>query len=143
MTRTEKISLGACLCLCLLVFAAGFLQYIEHQEEMEAYILVPEGMAMANFRYQDLPMRECAWCGRTVDLNRHHITPWAASPELKDEITNLVVLCRACHMSVAHGNNWKQFNANLVETLKTPVWKNSNEFYRETHGGKDRTEVRK
>ena len=88
-------------------------------------------------------MKECAYCGSKVNLNRHHVIPWAAAPEKKDDPGNLSVLCRPCHQAVAHGNNWKRFNSNLLETLKTPVWVTSNEYYKEMHGGKDRTEVRK
>ena len=109
----------------------------------DAYVYLPKGMAVANFRYQDIPMKECAYCHHKVNLNRHHIKSWASAPELKDDPNNIVVLCRPCHQSVAHGNNWKRFNSNLMETLKTPVWVDSNEQYRQTHGGKDRTEVRK
>lgn len=114
----------------------------------DAYIYIPEGTAMANFRYQDIPMKECAWCGRKVALQRHHIVAWAGAPELKDDPNNIVVLCgqgkgAGCHKVLGHGNNFHRFNANLRETLKTKRWVTSDEYYRETHGGKERTEVRK
>ena len=125
------------------VLAAIVLAVWRIRRNQDAYIYVPEGFPVAQFRYQDLPMKECAWCHHTVNLNRHHIEPWAANPEKKDDVNNLVVLCRPCHCSVAHGNNWKRYNANLMETLKTQKWVDSNHRYRETHGGKDRTEVRK
>lgn len=113
----------------------------------DAYIYVPEGMATAQFRYQDIPMKECAWCGRKVDLARHHCIAWAAAPELKDDPDNIVVLCGGrgggCHKCIGHGHNYHRFNANIKETLKTKRWVTSDEYYRETHGGKDRTEIRK
>lgn len=109
----------------------------------DAYIYVPKGTVLAEWQYKQLPMKECAYCHHKVNLNRHHLQPWAASPELKDDPNNLVVLCRSCHQSVAHGNNWKRFNSNLAETLKTPVWVDSNEYYKDTHGGSERTEKRK
>lgn len=109
----------------------------------DAYVYLPPGMAVSQFRYQDLPMKECAWCGCKLNLNRHHILPWAASPELKDEPTNLVVLCRDDHFRVAHGGNWKRFNANLAKTIESRKWVSSNDYYKETHGGNDRTEVRR
>ena len=109
----------------------------------DAYIYVPEGIPQSMWRYQQFKLTECKYCGSALHGNRHHVLPWAAQPELKDDPNNIVCLCRKCHEIVAHGGNWKRFNANLWETLKTPVWKDSNEYYRETHGGKDRTEVRK
>lgn len=109
----------------------------------DAYIYVPEGVALAEWQYKQLPMKECAWCGKKVSLQRHHIIPWSAAPELENEPQNLVVLCKDDHLHVAHGGNYKRFNANLRETLKTARWVTSNEYYKETHGGKDRTEVRK
>lgn len=109
----------------------------------EAYIYVPEGTVIAEWQYRQFPMKECAWCGSKLSLERHHVLPWSASPELENEPTNIVVLCKPDHLRVAHGGNYKRFNANLLETLKTARWVNSNEYYRETHGGNERTEVRK
>lgn len=109
----------------------------------EAYVFAPSDTVTANWRYTQLPMAECAWCGSKVSLQRHHVIPWSAMPELEHEPTNLVVLCAADHLRVAHGGNWKRFNANLLETLKTPVWKSSNDYYEQAHGGRVRTEVRK
>ena len=119
MTRIEKISLGACLCFSLMLLAAAgtklLQEHIEREEAKEAYIIVPEGMAMANFRYQDLPMKECAWCGRTVNLNRHHVYSQLAWPERRDDPSNIIVLDRDCHKVLGHKNNWKKFNPYVVE----------------------------
>ena len=113
----------------------------------DAYIYVPEGMVTANFRYQDLPMKECAWCGKKVNLQRHHVISWAGSPELKDDPDNIVVLCGGkgggCHKCLGHGHNYHRFNANLKETLKTAKWVVSDDYYKETHEGRQRTEIRK
>ena len=79
----------------------------------DAYIYVPENMAYAQFRYQDLPMRECAFCSRGVNLNRHHVVPQLAAPEERDNPANLIVLCRSCHQVVGHKNNWKKFNPHV------------------------------
>lgn len=118
--------------------------YILHAARgKEAYVYAPDGTVVANWRYTQMPMVECSWCGSKVSLQRHHVTPWSAMPELENEPTNIVVLCQPDHFRVAHGGNWKRFNANLLETLKTPKWVNSNEFYKETHEGREREETRK
>lgn len=114
----------------------------------DAYIYVPEGMALAAWQYRQLPMKECAFCGRKVDLNRHHCIPFAADPSKYNDPNNLIVLCggsHGCHLVVGHKQNYKKFNpyvAEICEKYGGPPL-DSNEYYRQTHGGKDRTEVRK
>lgn len=109
-----------------------------------AYVYIPEGVAMAQFRYQDIPLHACDWCGKSLSVHRHHCIAWCASPELKDDPNNIVMLCgNSCHKVIGHGNNYHRFNANIKETLKTAKWVTSDEYYRETHGGKDRTEIRR
>lgn len=83
-------------------------------EHPDAYILVREDRAMPLWSYQQLPMKDCAWCRRTVNLNRHHVVPQAANPALRDVRENLVVLCRDCHFVLGHRCNWKQYNPDVL-----------------------------
>lgn len=47
----------------------------------------------------------CVWCSRSGGvLNVHHIAPWARNPSRRFERTNLVTLCRPCHLKVHNGN---------------------------------------
>lgn len=124
------------------VLAAAYALYRKFRKP-DAYIYVPQGVVITEWQYRQLPMHECAWCGKKMSLQRHHIIPWSAAPESEHDPQNLVVLCKDDHLHVAHGGNYKRFNVNLRETLKTAKWVNSNEYYKETHGGKERTEVRK
>jgi hypothetical protein len=71
------------------------------------------------WKYQDLPMEECSWCHRVVELNRHHVQQQAARPDLKDVKENLVVLCRDCHFVLGHRCNWKQVNPDVMELVAT------------------------
>lgn len=84
------------------------------EEVPEAYILVKQGAVLPLWDYQMLPMRDCAWCHRTVNLNRHHVVPQAANPALRDVRENLVVLCRDCHFVLGHRCNWKQYNPDVL-----------------------------
>ena len=79
-----------------------------------AYILVKEGTVRPLWGYQQLPMHDCAWCHRAVNLNRHHVVPQAANPALRDVKENLIVLCRDCHFVLGHRCNWKQYNPDVV-----------------------------
>lgn len=47
----------------------------------------------------------CVWCSATgIPLNAHHIETWAACPEKRFDETNLVTLCRPCHLIVHNGD---------------------------------------
>jgi len=67
------------------------------------------------WRYTQHPMRECSFCTGKVNLNRHHIISQLAAPELANEPTNIIVLCRSCHLVLGHKNNWKKFNPSVRE----------------------------
>lgn len=57
----------------------------------------------------------CICCGKTDDLEVHHIKPVNSHPELELEVTNLVTCCERCHLVVAHLNDWKKINPFIVE----------------------------
>lgn len=40
----------------------------------------------------------CVTCGTSKQLSAHHMTPWRVSHD--DSLTNLVTLCRSCHMKL-------------------------------------------
>lgn len=84
----------------------------------DAYIYVPYGMRSVP-KYTDIKMFECSWCHRKKLLNRHHIIPQSANPALKDEYTNIVVLCRDCHFVLGHRCNWKRFNPDVQIIVET------------------------
>lgn len=83
-------------------------------ERPDAYILVREDRATPLWGYQQLKMKDCAWCHRTVNLNRHHVVPQAANPALRDVKENLIVLCRDCHFVLGHRCDWKQYNPDVL-----------------------------
>lgn len=45
----------------------------------------------------------CEDCGATTDLHAHHIKSWAEHPALRLELSNLRLLCRACHYATHAG----------------------------------------
>lgn len=85
----------------------------EPQTRCDAVVLTKAGVITAQWNYQQLPMKECKWCRRTVNLNRHHVVPQAANPALRDVKENLIVLCRDCHFVLGHRCNWKQYNPDV------------------------------
>lgn len=48
----------------------------------------------------------CAWCSKIGgDLNVHHIELWSVKTDRRFDRTNLVTLCKPCHLNV-HKNNF-------------------------------------
>jgi len=47
--------------------------------------------------------RECAWCGRSKNLDCHHKEPISVRPDLAADPGNYIMLChRWCHVAVGH-----------------------------------------
>lgn len=56
----------------------------------------------------------CAACGRSRDLEVHHIQPYHERPELELDAGNLVTLCaEPCHFVFGHLLNWKKSNPHV------------------------------
>lgn len=116
--RTVMTMRGIIL-LCLFVMVAGAVSVAYRDEHRkpggdDAVVLTKAGVGTAQWNYQQLPMRECRWCGRTVNLNRHHAVPQAANPALRDVRENLIVLCRDCHFVLGHRCDWKRYNPDVM-----------------------------
>lgn len=79
----------------------------------DAYVLTTQEAATALWQYRQRRMDSCGWCGRRVNLNRHHIVPQAANPALRDAPENLIVLCRDCHFVLGHRCDWKRYNPDV------------------------------
>lgn len=53
----------------------------------------------------------CVACGRSKDLEVHHIQPYHETPELELDDGNLVTLCAdPCHLVFGHLLNYKRAN---------------------------------
>lgn len=85
----------------------------------DAYVYVPKGTAFAAWQYKQLPMHECAFCGRKVSMERHHCVPQSVDSTRVNDPTNLVVLCgggkSGCHFIIGHKRNYKKFNPYVAE----------------------------
>ena len=69
--------------------------------------------------YKSIRMFECSWCHRTKNLNRHHVMQQKYYPELRDDPTNIIVLCRDCHFVLGHRCDWNTYNPDVVEICNT------------------------
>ena len=51
---------------------------------------------------------ECVACGRSDELEVHHIQPYHEKPELELDSGNLITLCAdPCHFVHGHAMNWQ------------------------------------
>jgi hypothetical protein len=58
----------------------------------------------------------CVACGRSRDLEVHHVRPFHDHPELELDDGNLVTVCGdPCHFVFGHLLNWRQCNPHVRE----------------------------
>jgi hypothetical protein len=60
----------------------------------------------------------CEWCGSERRLEVHHIQPQHVRPDLAMDTNNMVILCRTCHFTVGHKNDWKRVFTNVREVIR-------------------------
>ncbi len=52
----------------------------------------------------------CEACGRARHLEVHHVLPFHLHPRQELEPSNLITLCRRCHLLFGHWDDWQSFN---------------------------------
>lgn len=57
----------------------------------------------------------CIACGRTSDVDVHHVVPFHERPELELDPENLVTLDSPCHFVFGHCLDWKTSNPRVRE----------------------------
>jgi 5-methylcytosine-specific restriction endonuclease McrA len=59
---------------------------------------------------------ECQACGRTKEMEVHHIRPFHDNPALELDPQNLITLCAdPCHIVHGHLMSWLRSNKSVVE----------------------------
>lgn len=68
--------------------------------------------------------RTCEACGRSVDVDVHHIIPVSNDPCRELDPTNLITLCPRCHLVFGHFGNWQHYNPQVREhAVQYRAWK--------------------
>lgn len=58
----------------------------------------------------------CEACGRTDDIEVHHIIPVHVNPDGELDMNNLISLCgKYCHFTLGHLMDWKSWNINIKD----------------------------
>lgn len=58
---------------------------------------------------------ECEACPSKEELNLHHIVPFNVDASKELDVTNVITLCRHCHLWIGHLLDWKSWNVNVVK----------------------------
>jgi len=59
---------------------------------------------------------DCQACGRTKDIEVHHIEPFHSNPSLELAESNFISLCSdPCHFVHGHLMSWSRFNPKVAE----------------------------
>lgn len=66
----------------------------------------------------------CKRCGRTSDLEVHHIVPFHLDSGSELDPDNLITLCESagsqCHLRNGHLGNWRSFNPYVISEATSP-----------------------
>lgn len=74
----------------------------------------------------------CQACGKTEDLEVHHIEPVHLNPAKELDPNNLITLCsKNCHFMFGHLMDYKSWNTNVVADCKAYLIKIKNRPYNE------------
>lgn len=57
----------------------------------------------------------CACCGNLKSIQVHHILPRHIRPDLAVVMTNLIALCRWCHLRIGHLGSYFNYNAEIMD----------------------------
>jgi 5-methylcytosine-specific restriction endonuclease McrA len=58
---------------------------------------------------------KCTACDSDRGLEVHHIRPFHLHPELELEASNLVTLCKYCHLVIGHLRDYTYYNLSVLE----------------------------
>lgn len=79
----------------------------------------PDGKSM-NFSWQKcrreflkIVGKQCVLCGYEKHIHVHHVQPRHLFPELAVDHTNLIALCKDCHLCSGHLHHYRNYNKNI------------------------------
>jgi 5-methylcytosine-specific restriction enzyme A len=73
----------------------------------------------------------CAACGRSKNLDVHHIIPVSVDPTKELDPDNLITLCSdPCHFVFGHLMDYKSWNINVINDCKNYLNKKNNRPYK-------------
>ena len=55
----------------------------------------------------------CIACGRSDELEVHHVVPYHEDKALELDPANLASMCRDCHYAIGHAYDWKSWRPDV------------------------------
>lgn len=115
-------------CLILL-FTVGCNQptYVDHHDNIQVEGELLTGAVQRSPKWPTVRNKyikqhnSCEACGSRYNLNVHHVKSFRLHPEKELDPTNLITLCRTCHLHIGHACddkghvNWSCENPNVRE----------------------------
>lgn len=72
-----------------------------------------------NLRKRYLKIHDhCAACCSNTSLEVHHIVPFHIDKAKELDPSNLITLCRHCHLVLGHLRDYDIYNRQLIETIE-------------------------
>jgi 5-methylcytosine-specific restriction endonuclease McrA len=59
--------------------------------------------------------KQCSCCSSTKRIEVHHILPRHIRPDLSVDMTNLIALCKGCHLRIGHLGSYYQYNETVMD----------------------------
>ena len=73
----------------------------------------------ANVRKEHIKMNpSCIACASTEKVEVHHIVPFHIDAVLELDDSNLLTMCRSCHLVLGHLKDFKMNNTRVVELIQ-------------------------
>ena len=98
------LSISVVFTAALLMYRPSPAEYVEHHPHHEEGIVGAERSscwtAVREAYYSQHPA--CAACGTTKEINVHHCESFHEHPERECDPSNLLSLCRSCHLALGH-----------------------------------------
>ena len=87
------------------------------QPELEMWLGLPRSPGWKSVRSKHLAkFSNCAACGRSKNLEVHHVVPFHLDRDKELDPANLLTLCGdTCHLSFGHLFDWQSHNPSVRE----------------------------
>ncbi len=59
--------------------------------------------------------KRCSCCTSKKKIEVHHILPRHIRPDLAVDMTNLIALCKRCHLDIGHLGSYSNYNATIMD----------------------------
>jgi len=85
---------------------------------MLTVLSVSSDPVMGNTSKWGIVYSPCAWCGKTNNIEVHHVYMQSRWPERAHDTNNMICLCRRCHLVLGHRGCFTNAVTNLIRMIE-------------------------